>query len=105
MGDVMDRNSLSIVLLRFLWFAHLDKIRAPTGGGTDAITLHHEACGGVIRFDRLQNLDEPRWDGPQHGPYTIAGCQRGRWWVVGNLEDQASSFKLLTARGHRLNSC
>lgn len=93
MGDVMDRNSLSIVLLHFLWFAQLDKIRAPTGGGTDAIALHHEARGRVIRFDRLQNLDEPRWDGPQHGPGTIAGRQRGRWSVVGNLEDQASKLQ------------
>lgn len=87
--DVLDRNSFAIVLLLFLWLAEFDEIRAPAGGGADAVALHREARGR-IRLDRLQNLDERYWDGPQHCPGTIAGPSV----VVGSLEE-GPSFKRL----------
>ena len=36
-------------------------------GGTDAVAIHREARGRVIRLDRLQDLDEGCRGGLRHG--------------------------------------
>ena len=45
----------------------LGTVRTPAGGGTDAVAIHREARGRVIRLDRLQDLDEGCRGGVRHG--------------------------------------